>query len=62
LIASIAWRVAAHALTVETALTGDCRLWCEALLTDGCVTDPLIAEQLVAEMLAAHRPHLPHFA
>ncbi|MFZ4656383.1 MAG: hypothetical protein ACOYNY_05205 [Caldilineaceae bacterium] len=62
LIAPIARRVAAHALTVEAALTGDRRLWCEALLADGCVTDPLIAEQLVAEMLAAHRPHLPQFA
>ena len=62
LIAPIARRVAAHALTVEAALTGDRRLWCEALLADGAVTDPLIAEQLVAEMLAAHRPHLPQFA
>jgi alpha-galactosidase len=62
LIAPIARRVAAHALTIEAALTGDCKLWCEALLADGAVTDPLLAEQLVAEMLAAHRPHLPHFA
>jgi alpha-galactosidase len=62
LIAPIAWRVAAHALTVEAGLIGNCTLWCEALLADGAVTDPLLAEQLVAEMLAAHRPRLPHFA
>jgi alpha-galactosidase/6-phospho-beta-glucosidase family protein len=62
LIAPIAWRVAAHALTVEAALIGNCTLWCKALLADGAMTDPLLAEQLVAEMLAAHRPRLPHFA
>jgi alpha-galactosidase len=62
LIAPIARRVVAHALTVEAALTGDRQLWREALLADGAVNDPIIAEQLVEEMLAAHRSHLPQFA
>lgn len=62
LIAPIARRVAAHALTVEAALTGDRNLWREALLADGAVNDPIIAEQLVEEMLTAHRSHLPQFA
>lgn len=62
LIAPIVRRVAAHALTVEAALTGDRQLWREALLADGAVNDPIIAEQLVEEMLAAHRSHLPQFA
>ena len=38
LIARIAWRVAAHVLTVEAALIGNCTLWCEALLADGAMT------------------------
>lgn len=62
LIAPIVRRVAAHALTVEAALTGDRQLWREALLADGAVNDPIIGEQLVEEMLAAHRSHLPQFA
>ncbi|MEZ4683324.1 MAG: hypothetical protein R2932_54865 [Caldilineaceae bacterium] len=61
LTATIARRVAAHALTVEAALTGDRSLWCEALLADGAVTERATAETLVAEMLAAHRQYLPQF-
>lgn len=62
LVAPIARRVAAHALTVEAALTGERELWQEALLADGTVTDPIIAARLVEEMLMAHRTHLPQFA
>ena len=62
LLAPIARRVAAHALTVEAALTGDRALWVEALLADGAVTDPTTANKLVAEMMAFHRAHLPQFA
>ncbi|MBX3013144.1 MAG: hypothetical protein KF832_16620 [Caldilineaceae bacterium] len=62
LLAPIARCVAAHALTVEAALTGDRQLWAEALLADGAVTDAATAHKLVADMAAAHRQHLPQFA
>lgn len=61
LLAPIARRVAAHALTVEAALRGDRNLWVEALLADGAVTDITIASQIVDEMLAFHRERLPQF-
>ncbi|MEZ4732381.1 MAG: hypothetical protein R3E79_35155 [Caldilineaceae bacterium] len=61
LVAPIARRVAAHALTVEAALTGDRKLWVEALLADGAVTDVTTAGKLVDEMLAFHRERLPQF-
>jgi len=54
-------KLAAARLTVEAALSGDRRLFVEALLADGAVTDTHIAQKLAAELLAAHRPHLPNF-
>jgi alpha-galactosidase len=62
LLAPITRRVAAHALTVEAALTGDRKLWVEALLADGTVTEIATAEKLVAELLAFHQGHLPQFS
>lgn len=62
LVAPIARRVAAHALTVEAALTGDRKLWVEALLADCAVTEPATAVKIVEEMLAFHRTRLPQFA
>ena len=62
LVAPIARRVAAHALTVEAALTGERALWVEALLADGAVTDTALAAKLVEALLVAHRQHLPQFA
>lgn len=61
LVAPIARRVAAHNLTVEAALTGDRKLWCEALLADGAVTERAVAEQIVAAMIKAHQQYLPQF-
>jgi alpha-galactosidase len=54
-------RIAAQELTVEAALTGDRRLFVEALLADGAVTEPNTAVRLADDFLAAHRVHLPQF-
>jgi alpha-galactosidase len=57
----IARRLAPVELTVEAALTGDRKMWEEALLLDGAVTDPDIARKLVDEFLAVYKDHLPQY-
>jgi alpha-galactosidase len=54
-------RIASQELTVEAALSGNRRLFVEALLTDGAVTDAAAAEKLSDDLLAAHREYLPQF-
>lgn len=49
-------------LTVEAALTGDRRLFEEAILLDGSITDPDVAHQMAGDLLSVHRDHLPQFA
>lgn len=53
--------IGAQALTVEAALSGDRKLFVEALLADGAVPDRSAAEKLGAELLQAHRQYLPQF-
>jgi len=62
LAAPLARKVSAQALTVESALTGDRRLFVEALLADGAVTERTTAEKLADELLQAQRQYLPQFA
>ncbi len=62
LAAIVTRKLAATRLTVDAALTGDRRLFVEALLTDGAVTDSAVAEQLADDLLAAHARYLPQFA
>ena len=61
LSALLARRIASQELTVEAALTGDRRLFVEALLTDGAITDGHKAGKLADDLLNAHRQHLPQF-
>ena len=49
-------------LTVDAALSGDRRLFVEALLYDGCVQELSAAEALADDLLKAHKQHLPQFA
>ncbi len=62
LAAIVTRKLSATRLTVEAALTGDRRLFVEAMLTDGAVTDREVAEKMGGEMLAAHRQYLPQFS
>lgn len=48
-------------LTVEAALTGDKKLWAEAMMLDGAVTDYETAESLVADFIAEHKEYLPQY-
>ena len=59
--AIITRKLTATQLTVEAALTGDRRLFVEALLADGSVTDPEVADKMANELLEAHRQYLPNF-
>ncbi|UCC63836.1 MAG: hypothetical protein JSV36_01910 [Anaerolineae bacterium] len=61
LAAIVTRKLTAAQLTVEAALTGDRRLFVEALLADGSVTDPEMAGRMANELLEAHRQYLPHF-
>ncbi|MFB3041888.1 MAG: hypothetical protein ACE1ZS_08880 [Candidatus Poribacteria bacterium] len=61
LSALLARRIASQELTVDAALTGNRRLFVEALLTDGAVTDGHKAGKLADDLLNAHRQHLPQF-
>lgn len=62
LAAPLTRKTSAQSLTVEAALTGDRRLFVEALLADGAVTDRATAEKLADELLQTHRQYLPQFA
>ncbi|MBA3416778.1 MAG: hypothetical protein H0U10_16280 [Chloroflexia bacterium] len=61
LAAIVTRRLASTRLTVEAALTGDRKLFIEALLMDGAVSDRAVAEQMGEELLAAHKQYLPQF-
>jgi alpha-galactosidase len=61
LAAIINRKLSATRLTVEAALTGDRKLFVEALLADGSVTDPGVAREMGEELLMAHREYLPDF-
>jgi alpha-galactosidase len=61
LAAIVTRKLAATRLTVEAALSGDRRLFVEALLADGAVTDHETARQMADDLLTAHREHLPQF-
>jgi alpha-galactosidase len=62
LLAPLQRRLAAHALTVEAALSGSRSLFVEALLADGAVSDAATAGKLADELLHAQAAHLPQFA
>lgn len=55
-------KIAGHEITVEAALSGNRRLFVEALLADGCIADRAAAGRLADELLATHKAHLPQFA
>ena len=57
----IARRLAPVEATVQAALTGDRKLWADAMLLDGAVTDVKIAEQLVEDFIAEHGQYLPQY-
>jgi len=54
-------KIAAASATVDAALSGDRKLFVEALLMDGSVTTTSIAEKLADELLAEHKRYLPQF-
>ena len=58
LAAILARKLAATALTVEAALSGDRGLFVEALLADGAVVDRAVAQTMGDELLAAQRAYL----
>jgi len=47
--------------TVEAALTGDRKLWEEAMMLDGTVTDYEIARKLVDDYIEEHGQYLPQY-
>lgn len=57
----IARRLAPVEATVQAALTGDRKLWADAMLLDGAVTDVKIAEQLVEDFIAEHGQYLSQY-
>lgn len=59
IISETLWNVE---LTVDAALTGDRKLFVEALLYDGCVSDLAAATALADDLLKAQKEHLPQFA
>jgi alpha-galactosidase len=61
LAAIITRRIAPVRLTVEAALTGDRKLFTEALLMDGAVSDRDVATAMGEELLAAQQQYLPQF-
>jgi len=54
-------RLASVDITVEAALTGDKKLWADAMMLDGAVTDYDTANKLVEDFLAEHRENLPQY-
>ena len=61
LAAIVTRRLASVRLTVAAALTGDRKLFVEAMLMDGAVTDRVVAERLGEELLTAQKQYLPQF-
>jgi alpha-galactosidase len=61
LAAIVTRKLAASALTVEAALTGDRKLLAEALWADGAVSDMETAGKMTGELLEVHRQFLPNF-
>lgn len=57
----IARRLAPVNPTVTAALTGDKKLWADAMLLDGAVTDVKVAEALVEEFLEEYKDCLPQY-
>jgi alpha-galactosidase len=55
-------KIAGERITMEAALTGDRRLFVEALLADGCISDRDAASKLADELIAAQKQYLPQFA
>lgn len=54
-------RLASVNATVAAALTGDKKLWADAMILDGAVTDYGIAEKLVEDFIAEHKEYLPQY-
>ena len=54
-------RLASVNITVEAALTGDKKLWADAMMLDGSVTEYEVAEQLVEDFIAEHGEYLPQY-
>lgn len=61
LAAILSRKLSATTLTVEAALTGDKKLFIEALLLDGAVTDIDMAQNLASDLLEAQRVYLPNY-
>ena len=61
LVAILSRKLSAVTLTVEAALTGDKKLFEEALLMDGAVTEVGSAERLAGDLLDAQRAYLPNY-
>ncbi|MEZ4859947.1 MAG: hypothetical protein R3C14_01500 [Caldilineaceae bacterium] len=61
LLSPLMRKVSAHALTVEAALTGNRRIFVEALLADGAVTEQATAEKLADDLLRTQQRYLPQF-
>lgn len=59
--AIIARRLAPVEITVKAALTGDRKLWAEAMLLDGAVSDPAVADQLVEDFIREFSDYLPQY-
>ncbi|TCL41614.1 hypothetical protein [Harryflintia acetispora] len=57
----IARRLAPVEPTVQAALTGDRKLWVEAMLLDGALSDWKVAEALVDDFIAEHGEYLPQY-
>ena len=57
----IARRLAPVTPTVTAALTGNKKMWAEAMLLDGAVTDPKVADALVEDFLAEYKDCLPQY-
>lgn len=55
-------RLAAVEATVEAAVTGDRRIFTEALILDGGISDYATAQKLTEELIAAQKQYLPQFA
>ncbi len=55
-------RIAAVEATVEAALTGNRKLFVEALILDGGVSDYATASKMADALIEAHAKHLPQFS